>query len=111
LGPIVQYRSGPKAGQPVAPDIERWFQQDVYQGKPHIVAQWADLHNALTQAWVNGDPTHAAYVDNWAKTHPALVAQWMKDNPGTPQPKAADLAVVFFENFSKEKPGKFPSAV
>src|ERR1700739_4920952 len=28
LGPIVKYRSGPKAGQLVAPDIEAWFQQD-----------------------------------------------------------------------------------
>ena len=111
LGPIVKYRGGPKAGQLVAADIESWFQKDVYQGSPHIVAQWANLHNALATAWVNADPTHGAYVDNWAKTHPALIAQWMKDNPGTPQPKAADLAVVFFENFSKEKPGKFPSAV
>ena len=34
LGPIVKYRSGPKAGQLVAPDIEAWFQQDRYKGKP-----------------------------------------------------------------------------
>jgi K+-transporting ATPase ATPase C chain len=39
------------------------------------------------------------------------VAQWVKDNPGTPQPKAPDVAVVFFETFSKENPGQFPSAV
>src|SRR6266852_5856706 len=55
LGPLVQYRSGPKAGQPVAPDIEAWFQQDQYQGAPHIVAQWATLHNGVAQAWVTGD--------------------------------------------------------
>ncbi len=111
LGPIVKYQSGPKAGQPVAPDIESWFQKDMFQGKPHIVAQWADLHNSLAQAWVKADPTHAAYVDDWAKAHPDVVAQWIKDNPATPQPKAPDLAVVFFKNFSKENPGKFPSAV
>ena len=35
----------------------------------------------------------------------------MKNNPGTPQPKAADMAVLFFENFSKDNPGRFPSAV
>ena len=35
----------------------------------------------------------------------------MKANPAIPQPKAANLAVVFFENFSKENPGRFPSAV
>ena len=111
LGPIVTYRSGSKAGQPVAPDIESWFQKDVYQGNPHIVAQWADLHNSLAQAWVSADSKNSAYVDNWAKTHPAVVAQFIKDNPTIPQPKAADLAVVFLKNFSMEHPGKFLSAV
>lgn len=111
LGPIVKYKSGPKAGQLVAPDIEAWFQEDKYSGNPHIVAQWADAHNSVAQAWVNGDATHGAYVDAWAKAHPAIVAQWIKDNPGTPQPKAPDLAAVFFENFSKDNPGKFPASV
>ncbi|MGD0886494.1 MAG: potassium-transporting ATPase subunit C [Thermodesulfovibrionales bacterium] len=111
IGPIVNYQSGPKAGKPVAPDVEIWFQKDVYQGNPHIVAQWADAHNSLAQAWVTGDPTHGPYVDNWSKAHPAVVIQFIKDNPGTPRPKAADLAVVFFKKFSEENPGKFPSAV
>jgi len=111
LGPIVKYRSGPKAGQLVAPDIETWFQKDMFLGKPHIVAQWANLHNSLAQAWVNADAKNGAYVDSWTKAHSTIVAQWIKDNPGTPQPKAADLAVVFFENFSNENPGKFPTAV
>jgi K+-transporting ATPase ATPase C chain len=111
VGPIVTYRSGPKTGQLAAPDIETWFQKDMYQGSPHIVAQWADLHNALAQAWVKADPKNGAYVDSWAKAHPAIVARWIKDNPGTPQPKADELAVVFFENFSTENPSKFPSLV
>lgn len=107
LGPIVKYRSG----KPVAPDIEQWFQQDRFQGSPHLVAQWADLHNGLAQAWANADPKNAAYVDAWAKRHPAAVAQFSKDNPATPAPKAADLAVVFFKDFSSANPGRFPSAV
>lgn len=111
LGPIVKYKSGPKAGQLVAPDIEAWFQQDRYQGAPHIVAQWADLHNSLAQAWVSADPTHAAYVDAWSKAHSAVVQQWIASNPATPHPAATDLAVVFFENFASDNPGKFPSAV
>ncbi len=111
LGPIVKYRGGPRAGQLVAPDIEAWFQQDQYQGNPHIVAQWADAHNSLAQAWVKADPSHAKYVDEWTKAHPAEVQQWIKDNPDTPQPAAADLAVIFFEDFSKRHPGTFPSAV
>ncbi len=83
-GPMVKYRSGPKAGQLVAPDIESWFRQDRFQGAPHIVAQWADLHNALARTWVKADPLHGAYVDDWAKSHPALVAQFIKDNPAHP---------------------------
>jgi len=111
IGPIAKYRTGAKAGQLVAADIEQWFQNDIFQGKPHIVAQWAELHNSLAQAWVSGDPMRSAYVDNWAKEHQTVVAQFIKDNPGTPQPKAVDLAVVFFENFSAEHPGQFLSAV
>ena len=111
LGPIATYRSGPKSGAPVAPDVESWFARDIFQGNPHIVSQWATLHNALAQAWVKADPTHGTYVDDWAKAHPALVAKFIKDNPSTPEPKAPDLAVVFFQSFSEENPGKFPSSV
>src|ERR1700722_4619779 len=111
LGPIVKYSDGPKKGQLVAPDIETWFQQDKFGGQPHIVAQWADAHNSIAAGWVGADPTHGPYVDDWAKKNPEVVAQFVKDNPSTPQPKAADLAIVFFENFSKENPGKFPSGV
>ncbi|MGA7578452.1 MAG: potassium-transporting ATPase subunit C [Desulfobaccales bacterium] len=111
LGPLVTYRGGAKNGQPVAPDVEKWFQQDQYQGKPHLVDQWADQHNSLAQAWVKADPLNTSYVDNWAKTHPEVVAQFIKDNPDTPKPQAADLAMVFFKNFSETYPGKFPSIV
>lgn len=111
LGPIVKYRGGPKTGQLVGPDVEAWFQQDHFQGSPHVVAQWADAHNAVAQAWVKADPTHAAYVDAWTKAHPTEVAQWIKDNPATPEPAAADLAVIFFDSFAADHPGEFPAAV
>lgn len=107
LGPLAAYRNG----KPVAPDVEAWFRADIFQGKPHIVAQWANLHNSLAQGWVKADPTHGDYVDKWAKAHQALVAKWVKENPGTPQPKAPDLAVLFFERFSEENPGRFPSPI
>ncbi len=107
LGPIVKYRGG----APVAPDVEAWFREDRFQGQPHLVAQWADLHNALAQAWTKADPLDAAYVDEWAKAHPDVVAQFVKDNPATPTPAAADLAVLFFEDWSRAHPGAFPSIV
>ena len=111
LGPMVTYRPGPKAGQNVAPDVEKWFQQDKYQDKPNLVAQWADQHNSLAQAWAKADPANGAYVDDWAKKHSEAVAQFIKDNPATPKPKPEDLAVVFFKDFSEKYPGKFPSLV
>ncbi len=111
LGPVVQYKSGPQAGQSVAPDIETWFRKDTYQGAPHIVAQWADMHNSLAQAWVASDAAHTTYVRGWAKAHPKDVQQFRKDNPAATQPKESDLAVTFFKSFSAEHPGKFPSVV
>jgi potassium-transporting ATPase KdpC subunit len=111
IGPIATYRGGPKAGQPVAPDVEAWFQQDHFQGKPHLVAQWADAHNGLAQAWPKADPLNAAFVDEWTKAHPDKVAQWVKDNPDTPAPAATDLAVIFFDDWSATHPGTFPSIV
>src|SRR6202521_568618 len=73
LGPIVKYKSGPKTGQLVAPDLEAWFQQDSFGGQPHIVAQWADAHNGAAQGWVSADPSHAPYIDDWEKTHQSAV--------------------------------------
>src|SRR5262245_14738829 len=40
LGPLVKYKSGPKKGQPVGPDVEAWFRLDQFRGQPGIVAQW-----------------------------------------------------------------------
>lgn len=111
LGPMVLYESGPEAGRRVAPDIEAWFERDHYQGQRGIVAQWASLHNSLASSWVAADPTHAAYVEAWAAKHPTVVADWIKANPATLYPEPADLAVVFFEDFSREHPGRFPSSV
>lgn len=111
LGPIVKYRGGAQDGQLVGPDVEAWFQADHFQGEPHVVAQWADAHNALAQAWVKADPLNEQFVNEWAKAHPDVVTQWVHDNPATPEPAAADLAVVFFEKWSKESPGTWPALV
>jgi K+-transporting ATPase ATPase C chain len=111
LGPIVRYRSGPKKGQPVAPDIEHWFRGDRFQGKPGIVAQWAQAHSSLAQNWVKADKLNTATFAAWQQSHPAEVAAWIKENPDTPEPKPEDLAVPFFTSYSREHPGTFPCAV
>ena len=110
LGPIVKYHSGLKKGQLVGPDVESWFQTDVFQGKPSIVTYWAEAHPTLAQNWVKADKLNADYVTAWGAKHPVEVAQWKKENPENTDPKPEDLAVAFFTSFSKEHPGTFPIA-
>ena len=110
LGPIVKYRSGPKQGQLVGPDVEEWFRKDQYQGQPGIVAQWASAHSALASNWVKADPLNAAYVAAWQESNQETVEQWKKDNPTITEPKPEELAGIFFSDFSKEHPGLFPCA-
>ena len=109
LGPIVKYRSGPKAGKLVAPDIERWFELDRYRDNSSVVAQWAQAHPGLARAWATADAAHARLVGEWATKHPDVVAEWRKANPGAPNPTAPDLAVTFFTTYSAEHPGQFPA--
>ena len=45
------------------------------------------------------------------KDSPALIEKFKKDNPDNSDPAPSDLAMVFFESFSKDHPGKFPSSV
>jgi K+-transporting ATPase ATPase C chain len=109
LGPIVKY-AGSRRGQPVAPDVEAWFQQDQYQGQPGIVAQWASAHSTLASNWAKADPLNGAYVMAWAGDHTDEVDQWKKEN-NNPEPKPEDLAGIFFASFSNEHPGMFPGTV
>lgn len=81
-------------GKPIAPDIDAWFQQDKFQGEPHLVAQWASLYPLQAAAWVHADPAHRAYLDQWKKSHPTL--------------QTGNEAVIFFQQFSLQNPGKFP---
>ena len=113
----MKYSGGPKKGELVAADVEAWFQQDKFQGKPAIIAQWADARGSQAQAWVGAtfdskSPTpQQQYVLDWEKTHPDVVAKFKTDNPNVQDPAPADLAGVFFQTFSKENAGKFPGSV
>jgi K+-transporting ATPase ATPase C chain len=116
LGPIVRYgpgaaRDGKKPGELVGRDIQAWFRKDRYRGKPGIVAQWANAHPGLAADWVKQDKASADFVARWQAAHPQEVARWVKDNPQTPEPKPEDLAVPFFESFSKTHPGAWPVVV
>jgi len=112
LGPIVKYGSkDSRRGQPVGPDIEKWFQTHALKDGKGIVAKWAQSWPSAASTWVKDDRANAAYVEQWEKTHPADVEHWKKDNPDTPDPKPEDLALPFFVSYSAEHPGTFPSQV
>ena len=70
LGPIVEVRRrATRRASSSRPTSKPGSRRTSIGGNPHIVAQWADAHNSLAQGWVKADPTHAAYVDAWAKAH------------------------------------------
>jgi K+-transporting ATPase ATPase C chain len=108
LGPIVRYLGGPKRGQRVAddPDFEKWFKE-----KPGRVAQWAKDHSGVAAAWVNADDKHKAAVQTWIDQNPAAVIAWKKDNPEGGEPKQADLATAYFEDWSGKHPGEWPKLI
>ena len=110
LGPIVKYgQRHPKAGQFVGPDIEQWFRTHPTIDGETILAYWAKTYPAAAVAWVKDNKANAGCVELWRATHANDVAKWIGQNPATPQPKPEDLAAAFFESFSREKPGTFPS--
>jgi K+-transporting ATPase ATPase C chain len=106
LGPIVKYHSGPKKGQPVAPDVETWF-----AGQKGLAAEWAQQHPGVAAAWVNADDKPKAAVAAWAEKHPGAADAWRKDNPGEGEPRPADLAVAFFSDYAQTNPGQWPHLI
>lgn len=73
LGPIVRFRSGPQAGLPVGPEVERWFHEDRYQGRSGIVARWAELHPGLAPSLpspLRSEDIQAVFFDMWRQDHP-----------------------------------------
>jgi len=107
LAPLVQYAKGPNKGQPVAPDVVKWFRTE----RPGLVAEWATAHNGLAQAWAKSEDATKEYLRHWFTQHPADLEAWKKKNPHKGQPEAEDLAVAFFESFSKEQPATWLAVV
>lgn len=72
LGQIATYRSGPKAGQRVAPDIVTWFKQR----DKNIVWQWGHMHPELAgargDAVIKEAEVPAIFFDMWRQDHPNL---------------------------------------
>ena len=124
LGPIVFYAEGAdaygkKPGDPVGPDVEKWFQADKCKGQPGSVAQWLKRYGSVAEAWVKdtgealkeqtGTTTPGtAFAAQWNKDFPERYAEWSRANPNLDDPTPADLFKSFFEGFIKDHPGAWP---
>ena len=89
-------RAARRPGEAVAPDIDRWFQEDRFKGQPHLVAQWANFHKSLARAWVEADPAHAAFLDHWVEEHQLRPVE---DSNSASNSKATDVAADVFSEF------------
>ncbi len=107
LAPLVRYGNGPKNGQPVAPDVVKWFREE----RPGLVAEWARAHSGVAQAWVKAEDVAKDYVKEWFARHSTDLDAWKRDNPGKNNPEPEDLAVPFFESFAREHPATWLTVV
>jgi K+-transporting ATPase ATPase C chain len=94
LGPLVRYdmRSPIKPGQPVAGDIEAWFQKQ----PPDFATRWAKDHPKLAGQWV--------------KDHTEVVAAWLGKDEEAVKDNAEDCAKAFFPAYVEKHPGTWPTA-
>lgn len=69
LGPIARLENG----EPVAPEIEKWFKENKYNGKPGIVEQWTKMYPELAKD-SQGDVA-ATFFDLWRQDHPEVKLQ------------------------------------
>jgi K+-transporting ATPase ATPase C chain len=112
LGLIARYRKeGPRKGDPVGPDVEKWFNRQVKDKKRNPTADWAKANPTLASEWVNGSDSLKAYVIQWAKEHSDVMAAWEKENPDNSSPSPSDLGPAFFASFALSNPGTFPGEV
>jgi len=113
LGPIVKYKSGPKAGQLVAPDVRSM----VPAGQLRRATAYRRAVGRCSQRSGNRmgdapDPSHAKCISDWAAAHKAEVGGLDQNRiPALPNAATIGSRDRILRHFSKQYPGKFPSAV
>jgi K+-transporting ATPase ATPase C chain len=112
LGLIARYKKdGPRKGEPIGPDVEKWFNAQVKEKKRNPTAEWATNNPSLLPDWATSSDLTKEYVLEWAKKHPEILADWKKANPDKKDPGTSDvgdLAKEFFASYARVHPGTFP---
>jgi K+-transporting ATPase ATPase C chain len=108
LGLIARYKKdGPRKGDPVGPDVEKWFREQTAK-KRDLVSEWAEKSPTLAGVWA----TSSDLVKEMVSDYPGVKAAWKADNPAaTAEPGADDLALHFFKSYAKNNFGKWPKPV
>jgi K+-transporting ATPase ATPase C chain len=93
LGPMVKYADDPrnrrsKRGQPVAKDIEAWFQKQVRKD-PEYVARWAEENSTLAEQWVKDNAT--------------VVAAFLKKKEDDVKSNSADASKEFWKRYGTHR--------
>jgi K+-transporting ATPase ATPase C chain len=107
LGPVVKYGKGPRHGEPVAPDVVKWFREKW----PGLVEEWATAHPKLAEAWVKSEDATRDFVRDWFAQRPAEFDAWRDRHAGKDRPEPEELAVAFFTNFARHHPATWLSVV
>jgi potassium-transporting ATPase KdpC subunit len=115
IGPIARYADGPRKGERVGPDVEKWFAERTDPAKvpaaDNLVTAWARDYPTLAAFWVSNAPDEIkTYIKEWANSpdHKEVLREWRKDNPdASGEPKVEDLAAYFFPSFARAHPGKW----
>jgi K+-transporting ATPase ATPase C chain len=93
-GLAVKYgRKGPRPGEPVGPDIERWL-----HAHPEAVAAWNEGHSGAAERWLK------------AGDNAKLVATWKKQ-AGKEGDAEVDDVVHFFTAWAGKPPAQWPREV
>ena len=111
LTSVAKYRSGPRQGQGVGPDIDKWFAEKTAK-QPDWAAEWAASRPVVTANWATSDDLIKAYVVQWADDHPEVAAEWRQSHPdATAKPKPEEIVLPFFASYVKVHPGTWPVIV
>ncbi len=96
LGPMIKYagNSPTKPGQPVGPDVDRWFKAQVQQN-PNYVTGWAKDFSTLAEQWV--------------KDNLDAVALWLNQPLDDVKGDTARATEAFFSSFVQKHPGTWPT--
>ena len=111
LGPIVKYQGGAEGRTARGPGRGGLVPEGRFQGQPHLVAQWADLHNRLAQALGRGRPEERRLRGRLDQGPSGPGGPVRQGQPGHAPAQGRGPGGGVLQGLLGRQPGPFPSAV